>query len=188
MSRDNRVWQRLSSTLLLDRRPWFRVFGDRVRLPSGREIDGFLRIDSRSYAVIFAVSEDDLVLFVEGYKYGPDRVILQLPAGYLEDGEAPEECARRELLEETGYTASDWDFLGTYCPDGNRGFGQAHFYLARGALLNVSADLDEGEALIVRTVPLDQVREVLVGAELGELTAVAGIGLALARIAGSASA
>jgi hypothetical protein len=36
------------------------------------------RIDSRSYAVIFAVTEDDLVLFVDGYKYNPDIVILQL--------------------------------------------------------------------------------------------------------------
>ncbi|HEY1296026.1 MAG TPA: NUDIX hydrolase [Chloroflexota bacterium] len=182
MGRDNRAWQRLSSTLLLDRRPWFRIFGDRVRLPSGKEIDGFLRIDSRSYAVIFAVTDDEHVLFVEGYKYGPDRVILQLPAGYLEAGEAPEVCARRELLEETGYTARDWEFLGAYCPDGNRGFGTAHFFLARGAEPFASAVLDDEEALVVRAVPLNRVREVLVGSELGELTAVAGIGLALARL------
>src|SRR4051794_27437259 len=120
MASDIRAWQRLSSTLLLDRRPWFRVFGDHVRLPSGKEIDDFLRIDSRSYAVIFAVTEDHRVLLVEGYKYGPDRVVVQLPAGYLEAGEAPEACARRELLEETGYTATHWELLGAYCPDGNR--------------------------------------------------------------------
>jgi len=58
---------------------------------------------------------------------------LQLPAGYLEDGEEPEACARRELLEETGYVADEWESLGAYCPDGNRGFGQAPFFLARGA-------------------------------------------------------
>jgi len=182
MVNDLRAWQRLNSTPLLDCRPWFSVFSDRVRLPSGTEIDGFLRIDSRSYAVVFAVTDDDLVLFVEGYKYGPDRVLIQLPAGYLEDGEAPEACARRELLEETGYTATEWDSLGAYCPDGNRGFGRAHFFLARGAVHSGTAEVDELESLVVRTVPLNRVPEVMLGSELGELTAVAGIGLALARL------
>ena len=186
MPGDERGWQRLSSTLLLDRSPWFRVFGDRVRLPTGKEIDGFLRIDSRSYAVVFAVTTDERVLFVEGYKYGPDRVILQLPAGYMEDGESPEVCARRELLEETGYAASEWELLGTYCPDGNRGFGRAHFFLARNARLCQNAEIDEEEALVVRTVPLKGVGDLLLGPEFGELTAVAGIGLALARLSNKA--
>ena len=177
-----RAWERLSSTLLLDRLPWFRVFGDRVRLPNGKEIDGFLRIDSRPYAVVFALTDDQHVLFVEGYKYGPNRVIVQLPAGYLEDGEPPDACARRELLEETGYTASAWELLGAYCPDGNRGFGQAYFFLARGAQPTPAPELDEEEALVVRTVPLSRVRDILLSGDLGELTAVAGIGLALARI------
>jgi ADP-ribose pyrophosphatase len=132
--------------------------------------------------VVFAVTDDDRVLFVEGYKYGPDRVILQLPAGYMEDGEAPEACARRELLEETGHTASEWELLGTYCPDGNRGFGLAHFFLARGAAPQQDAELDEEEALVVRTVPLARVHELLASSELGEMTAVAGIGLGLARL------
>lgn len=182
MARDHRAWQRLSSTLLLDCRPWFSVFSDGIRLPSGTEIDSFLRIDSRSYAVVFAMTHDELVLFVEGYKYGADRVTLQLPAGYLEAGEAPEACARRELLEETGYTATEWDYLGAFCPDGNRGFGRAHFFLAHGAVQTGSAELDELESLVVRAVPLNSVRDVLLGSELGELTAVAGIGLALARL------
>src|SRR5207253_10165044 len=104
------------------------------------------------------------VLLVEGYKYGPDRVIVQLPAGYLEDGEAPEACARRELLEETGSTATEWELLGTYCADGNRGFGQAHFFLARHARRSHPPELDEQEALVVRTVPLSSVSDLLLAA------------------------
>ena len=103
-------------------------------------------------------------------------------AGYLEDGESPETCARRELLEETGYAASNWELLGSYCPDGNRGFGHAHFFLARDARPAATPELDETEALVVRSVPLSKIRDVLLSDELGELTAVAGIGLALARL------
>jgi 8-oxo-dGTP pyrophosphatase MutT (NUDIX family) len=182
MAGNTREWQRLSSTLLLDRHPWFRVFGDRVRLPSGNEIDGFLRIDSRAYAVVFAVTADAGVLLVEGYKYGPDRVVMQLPAGYLEDGETPEACARRELLEETGYTASEWERLGAFCPDGNRGFGIAYFFLARSARPSHAPQPDELEELVVRTVPLSGIGELLISGDLGDLAAVAGIGLALASL------
>jgi ADP-ribose pyrophosphatase len=182
MATDHLAWQRLSSTVLLDCLPWFRVFGDRVRLPGGKEIDRFLRIESRAYAVIFALTDDERVLLVQGYKYGPDRVTAQLPAGYLEEDETPEGCARRELLEETGYIATDWEPLGVYCPDGNRGFGRAHFFLARGAQYSRAPVLEDEEQLTVRTIPLSGIRELLLGSDLSELTAVAGIGLALARL------
>jgi hypothetical protein len=46
------AWERPTSTLILDRLPWFRVFADRVRLPDGREIDSWLRIHGRPYAVV----------------------------------------------------------------------------------------------------------------------------------------
>ncbi len=63
------------------------------------------------------------VLFVNGYRSGAGQRCLQLPAGYLEDGGPLDACARRHLLEETGYEASDWEHLGTFCPDGSRGLG-----------------------------------------------------------------
>jgi ADP-ribose pyrophosphatase len=105
---------------------------------------------------------------------------LQLRVGYLEDGEPPEACARRELFEETGFEASDWKDLGSFCPDGNRGFGRAHFFLARSAQAGEGAG--EAEGLTLRRVPLDNVPGLLLSAEFGELSAVAGTGLALARL------
>jgi hypothetical protein len=59
---------------------WFRVFAGRVRLPDGRKIDSWLRSDGPLYAVVFAIATDGSVLFVEVTKYGPDRMIWQLPA------------------------------------------------------------------------------------------------------------
>ena len=171
-------WKRLSSTLLLDRHPWFRVFGDRVRLPSGNEIDGFLRIESRPYSVVFAVTDDMRVLLVEGYKYGPDRVIVQLPAGYLEDSEEPLAAAKRELREETGYDSDDWVSLGRFVVDGNYGVGTAHFLLARGAhkvAEPASGDLEEMEIVIV---PRAEVSEYLRRGEVVQLASAAALALA----------
>ena len=182
----DRRWRRLRETLLLDRRPWLRVFEDAVELPDGRRIADFLRVESRDYATVFAVTEpeteDAQVLFVRQYKYGPDRVALQLPAGYLEDDEPPEAGARRELLEETGYAAAQWEPLGTYSPDGNRGFGHAHFFLARGAQRIQEADPGDLEELTLELVPLADVPGLLASDEMVETSPVACVALALARL------
>jgi ADP-ribose pyrophosphatase len=175
-------WRRRASTLLLDRSPWLRVFVDEVELPDGRRIDDFLRVESRHYATIFAVTGDQQVLFIRQYKYGPNAAALQLPAGYLEPGESPEGGARRELLEETGYEATRWDTLGSYAVDGNRGFGVAHFFLAQGARSVRPADPGDFEELTLQTMPLRDVPSFLLSGQMVEVSPVACVGLALARL------
>ena len=93
-----------------------RVYADDVLLPDGRQVEGFLRVEGRPYATIFALTDAGQVPFLRQYKYGLDRVALQLPAGYLEAGEDAEVGARRELLEETGYAAARWERLGSLSP------------------------------------------------------------------------
>ncbi len=178
------VWKRLRSTLLLDRAPWLRVYADTVELPDGRCIEDFLRVESPEYATIFAVTEDDCALFIRQYKYGPNRVALQLPAGYLEPDEAPEAGAQRELLEETGYEADYWESLGSYVPDGNRGFGRAHFFLARGARYVRPADPGDLEELALQPVQLADVPALLTSGQMAETSPIACVALALARLGG----
>jgi ADP-ribose pyrophosphatase len=176
------VWKRLSSTLLLERAPWLRVYADAVELPDGRRIEDFLRVESLEYATVFAVTEDDRALFIRQYKYGPHRVALQLPAGYLEPGEAPEAGARRELREETGYEAAHWISLGSYVPDGNRGFGRAHFFLARGARFVRPADPGDLEEIALQPIPLTDVPGLLTSGQMAETSPIACVALALARL------
>ena len=70
---------------------------------------------------------------IEEYKHGPGRVVLHLPAGYLEPGEEPLAAAQRELREETGYEAGVWTSLGALYEDGNRGMSIGHHFLAQNA-------------------------------------------------------
>jgi ADP-ribose pyrophosphatase len=175
-------WKRLRETLLLDRPPWLRVYADDVELADGRRVDGFLRIEARPYATVFAVTPDGLALFLHQYKYGPDCVALQLPAGYLEAGEDPAAAARRELLEETGYEAHRLEPLGAFRPDGNRGFGFGHFFLARDARFRQAPDSDDLEVPAIELVPLADCEARMTSGEMVELAPIACVALALARL------
>jgi ADP-ribose pyrophosphatase len=175
-------WRRLRSSLLLQQDPWMRVYADDVLLPDGRRVDGFLRVEGRPYATIFALTPEGQVPFLRQYKYGLDRVALQLPAGYLEAGEGAEDGARRELLEETGYAAPRWERLGEYRPDGNRGFGTAHFFLATDARPVQEPAAGDLEEATVELVPLAECEDRLLGGEMGELAPIACVALALAHL------
>lgn len=179
---DALAWKRLRSHLLLDRSPWLRVFADVVELPDGRRVEGYLRVDGRDYAMVFAVTDEDTVPFVRQYKYGLDAVPLQLPAGYLEDGEAPEACARRELLEETGYEATRWESLGSYAADGNRRYATGHFFLALHARPVQAAAAGDLGAVRLELHRLDTLDGVLGSGQMRELSAIACVALALHRL------
>lgn len=182
------AWTRRATRLVLDRWPWLRVHEDDVELPNGRRLDGFLRVEGRDHAEIFAITADQRVVLVRQYKPGPQRVVLQVPAGYLEADETAEACARRELLEETGYAATAWEHLGSYGVDGNRGFGTAHLFLARDVEFQQPADPGDDEDLELLQVPLAQVPALLTSGEISEVGPVACVALALIRLLGLADA
>src|SRR5690606_37881018 len=88
-----------------------KVRRDRVRLPNGREATREY-IKHPGAVVVMALLDDDHVVMVRQYRYAVQQLILEFPAGKLDPGEAPLDCAQRELMEETGYSARQWTPLG----------------------------------------------------------------------------
>src|SRR4051794_24313705 len=107
-----RPWQLLHSSLLLVRHPWLAVHQDTVQLPGGRILDDFYRVTMPDFAIVVAITPRQEFVMVRGYKHGVGCVSLSAPAGLIDAGEAPAHTAQRELLEETGYAATHWEFLG----------------------------------------------------------------------------
>jgi hypothetical protein len=123
-------WAVLSKQEVFDGSPWLRVFAEKLRLPDGREIEDFYRLEMPDYAVIFA-TVGDRILVQRNYKHGPARVGLHLPAGHLEPDEEPLAAAQRELLEETGFISDTWALLGRSSTTGIEARGRHIFFERR---------------------------------------------------------
>jgi ADP-ribose pyrophosphatase len=124
---------------------FLKVTRDRVSLPNGAETHREF-INHPGAVVILPVFDDGSVLLERQFRYPMSQVFIEYPAGKIDPGEDPLACAKRELQEETGYTATEWTFL---CTIHNAiAYSDEHLelYLARG-LTAGPAQLDDGEFL-----------------------------------------
>ncbi len=124
------AWKTLQRRPWLDTGPFLKVEAHDIQLPDGREIKDWPWVITPEYAVIAARDRQGRWLFFRQTKYAARGELLAPPGGFLEPGEDPMRAAHRELLEETGYTASEWKALGAYVIDANRGAGTAHLFMA----------------------------------------------------------
>ncbi len=155
-----RAWQVLSDVSLISRR-WLEVREQRVRLASGHEIESFHLLHGPDWASVLCLTADQHVVLVRQYRHGWGGASLELPAGVIEPSEAPIEAARRELREESGFTADVFEPLLRVAPEPARNTTRAHFFFARGALQSAELALDSGEELEVVLVTVPELFELI---------------------------
>ena len=129
-----------------------KVREDEVRLPDGTPAKREY-IEHPGAVIVLAQLDDGQVLLERQFRYALSRHMIELPAGKIEPGEDPLLTAQRELMEETGYAASDWRYLFTAHPCIGYSNERMEFYRADNLTLQ-KRQLDEGEFLEVFTLPL----------------------------------
>ncbi|MFQ3536444.1 MAG: NUDIX hydrolase [Aggregatilineales bacterium] len=179
---DDRRWQLLDRRLVADRAPFAHVYDLDFRLPDGRVLTNWLQVDLPPFVVTFPVTAAGDVIFVRQYRQVVNDYLLELSAGHIEADEAPQAAAARELLEESGAIAAEWQFLGRYVMDANRGCGWAHIFLARGAQIVAPPDSGDVGEMSVHLLPLAQVRQRWQAGEFISAPTALAIGLALAAL------
>ena len=177
-----RKWRIRSSRTLLQRPPWLQVEEQEVELGNGHVISGYLLTHVPEVSMVFDVTEQQDILFVEQYKHGAGTAMWSLPAGYVEDDEDPFDCARRELEEETAHRGQEWHSLGSWYVNPNRSRARYHFFLALDAESSGRQALDPTEEITVHRVPLIEVEAVLESGKVSSLASWAGILAGLARL------
>jgi ADP-ribose diphosphatase len=175
-------WDILERKELLDASPYLKLYRETVQLENGEIIDDYYTIDQRDFTIIFAMVGTIDVLCIRHYKHGAKRVNLGLPAGYIEKGESPLSAAQRELLEETGYSAMEWQPLGTFVVDGNRGCGNVHVFFASELVKIQEPDPDDLEVISLEMISFKSLPDLLAQGEVATLGAAIGIALGLLHI------
>lgn len=140
------------------------LFCDTVRLPNGKEATREV-IRHVGAAAVVPLTDEGNVILVRQYRYPFSQVMLEIPAGKLDIGEDPIDCAKRELIEETGYDAKEFVHLGAFYPSVAMLNEVIHLFLAKNMTL-CETNLDEDEFLHVEQRPLGEVVEAVMRGEI----------------------
>lgn len=175
MAEDPGLWQILSKRVI-HTSPWgINVDLWTVRLPDGTIAKDHPVLDHLRPAVgIVPIGPDGRVLMIDHYRVITGRRGWELPAGRVDPGESVDEAARRELLEETGYSAAAWATLGQYPPSNGSSNQVLHLKIAR-ELTRRSEPTDRNETMAVRWFGMPEILDLVRANEIYDGLSLTGL-------------
>lgn len=146
---------------------------DGATLPDGRTATLEV-VYSGDAAAVVALSSQREVFLINQYRYVTGGMLLEIPAGKMEAGEKPLECARRELEEETGYRAANWRHLATFYTSPGFCTEKIHLFMAQ-ELTRFSQNLDRDEFIEVEKMPLDKALQMVGKGAIDDAKTIVGL-------------
>jgi ADP-ribose pyrophosphatase len=154
-------WKILSSELLFSDL-WFRVRKDKCETPQGKIVDPYYVYEFPDWVTAFALTEDGNVILEKQYRHALGEVCIEIPGGVVDATDADYEAAiKRELMEETGYTFSSFEYLGKTSANPSTNSNLMYMFLAKGGKKVAAQDLDANEEIEVTLATIDEVKEML---------------------------
>ena len=160
----------------------FELIRENITLENGTTTDMEF-IEHPGAAAIVPFVDDHRILLLKQYRHALKQYIWEIPAGTLDPREEVIACARRELIEETGYSADEWQQLGEITPLPGYSDERIHIYLAS-ELQPATQHLDEDEIINVQEVAFKDALDMIAKGEIQDAKSIAGLFWASARLEG----
>lgn len=157
---------RVISSEYVFRRPWLTARKDVLQLANGRINPEFYVLEYPTWVNIIAVTREGHYVMVRQYRHGLGRIGLELCAGCVEEGEEPEAAARRELLEETGYTGGRWTLQAVISGNPSTTNNLSYCFLAEDVELTDTQHLDATEEIEVVTLSRSELLDLMLSDEM----------------------
>lgn len=172
-------WQVKNSTHLLHDR-WLKVRADTCVTAEGVEIAPYYVLEYPDWVEVVALDAEDNIYLVQQYRHALGVVALELPGGAFDASDAsPVEAAARELREETGLSAADWDYVGSLAPNPATHTNLCHIVLARNVELSATPADDPTERIRLIRMPIRQAIGLALEGKMIQVIHVAALTLAL---------
>lgn len=165
-----KVWEKISSRQIANCRV-FKVSERKVK--SGETQISVYVVENPDWVNVIALTKENEVVLIEQFRYGVERIILELPGGLIDEGEKPEEAAKRELLEETGFSARKWFLLGLSNPNPAIQNNRIYHFLALDAQKTHNPCFDRNESIATKLVPLKETISLISAGEISHSLVVA---------------
>jgi ADP-ribose pyrophosphatase len=149
----------------------FAILEQALQLPSGWTVVRQV-VHHPGAVVIMPQLEDGRLILIKQYRFAVGEMLLEFPAGTLDPGEEPLQCARRELIEETGYRADHWRALGMAYPSPGYCDEQQHLFMATGLVPEHAAG-DDDEVIEVKPLTVQEVEQAMMDGALVDAKSIA---------------
>lgn len=163
MNHEVEIWETLRSKELADCRV-FKVREDTSK--NGARTSRFFVIESPDWVNVIALTKERQIVLIEQFRHGIGEVVLEIPGGMIDDGEEPERAARRELLEETGFSAAEFVYLGKSRPNPAIQNNWLYHFAALDAEQTAEIKFDEHESCVTRFYPLAEIPNLIKSGEI----------------------
>ena len=178
MVQNSSKWKILESKVVFSSLPWIRLTIQNLRLPDGRIVDDYPKLELRDYSMIFAETNENKIILERSYKHGFGNKTLVCPAGGVNPGENPLDTAKRELLEETGYKSDNWISYGQFVVNGNYGCGKANIYKASKCFYFSEPINNDLEDMDIKLFDIDELKQLVFDGQIKSLSSIMTISLA----------